>query len=942
MWKQCSKRVLRALFPAAAVLIPALAFAEPSLTGQTGLINMPDARMAPDGAWRFGLSYADPYVAGWSSVTILPRVEVSGRYTRIKGVPGFGPNDPRSKTYGDFKDKSFDGKLLLLKEGEYLPSLALGAQDFLGTQIFTAQYLAASKRLGPVDVTLGVGRKRIDGAFGGVRYYPESLKRFSFVAEYDANDYRLDPGSNLSGAARREKGVSYGVEYQWGWLGAQLSRQHDEFGLMGYVTIPLNEKEFIPKLTEPAPYAEVKPRPTPEQWLDDPAHQRRMVAALLRQDFRNVRVAYGADRVEAILTNARISLVSRAVGRAARTILLLSPIGTREIKITYTVLDLPVATYTFFDANKLQRYLNGLLSRREFAEFVDIDYTAPAEYDAMKDRAEMLQAFDEPAGLRLLYGKDGDVVSLAREDSLLNRVRIQPAISTYLNDPSGAFHYEIAAHATYDRHLGDKLFLNLAADLTLLEDVSDVTQASNSALPHVRSDVAEYKQAGRLKLTRALLNRHFQPAERVYARASAGLYEEMYGGAGGQVLYLPRGARWGVDLSMDWLKQRDFKGTGFRDYSTVTALASAHYRLPLGIQATARAGRFLARDSGARFELKRRFLSGYEIGVWYTFTDGNDITSPGSPGNPYHDKGIFLSIPLNTMLTADTQATGSFSLSPWTRDVGQMVTSPADLYGLMEKPLVLDVHERDGLVKLGDREDDYNLPSLGASIFERPILDLARADLGHGGAVFSDSRSWRAIGVGAGLTALSAVFDNGADVLAKRYQDRNWAKGLRRAGNALPFVALAGAALLSIDGTNPRLSDTAYTAVQSGLAAGALALAGKYAVGRSRPEAGLGRTNFESFKGSDGSFPSTHTAIAWGALTPFAREYELPWLYGVATMTNLGRVIQRRHWLSDTVGGALIGYGLGNFFWDSHREARRGEPRVLVGPNAVALSWETR
>ena len=115
-----------------------------------------------------------------------------------------------------------------------------------------------------------------------------------------------------------------------------------------------------------------------------------------------------------------------------------------------------------------------------------------------------------------------------------------------------------------------------------------------------------------------------------------------------------------------------------------------HYRLPWGLTATARAGRFLAQDTGVRFELKRRFRSGITFGAWYTRTNGNDDTPPGSPGNPYYDKGIFMSIPLGSMLTRDTRARSELALSPWTRDVGQMVVSPGDLYTTVERGLALD------------------------------------------------------------------------------------------------------------------------------------------------------------------------------------------------------------------------------------------------------------
>jgi hypothetical protein len=294
-----------------------------------------------------------------------------------------------------------------------------------------------------------------------------------------------------------------------------------------------------------------------------------------------------------------------------------------------------------------------------------------------------------------------------------NRFNIRPSAAVYFNDPSGAFKYAIGVQGSVDQRLASRTFFTGAVNYNIFETVTDVTQPSNSQLPHVRSDIAEYMRASPFKLTRFLVNQLYFPAERVYARASAGYYEEMFAGVGGQVLYLPSGARWGADLAVDWVKQRDHQGLGFSDYNydTVTAIASLNYRLPLGVTATARGGRFLAKDEGVRFEVKRRFASGYEVGMWYTVTNGNDITTPGSPGNPYHDKGIFLAVPLNTLLTKDTQAVALMSLAPWTRDVGAMVVSPLDLYRLMEKPLVLDVHEHDGLVQLGDRDDDYHRPA---------------------------------------------------------------------------------------------------------------------------------------------------------------------------------------------------------------------------------------
>jgi hypothetical protein len=677
--------------------------------GQTGLINMPDARVAPDGTLRFGFSYADPYVGPWTSITFLPRIEVSGRVFRVMRVPGF--TDPATD-YGDYKDKAFDGKVVLIEESRWWPQLAAGGQDFIGTRRFPAWYAVASKRLGDFDLTLGYGGDRIDGVFGGVRYRPSAFPGLALVAEYDANDYPRDFSAAISGAAELKKAPGVGIEYTWGWLTGQVAYTREKAAAMGYISIPLSQKDFIPKLNEPAPYTKITPRPTREQWLESDEHRRRMAQALAEQDFRNIRISYLHDRVEVVLTNSRISTVSRAVGRAARTILLLSPVSAREIRITYTVRELPVVTYSLSDLDRLQRYFNGMLPRWELAPHVAVTYAAPGADAEAADVTEMLRAFEEhQPGVKVLYDQaEGDFISLKSEDLLLNTFRVRPSAALYLNDPSGAFKYEVGVQASVDHRLARRTFLSAAVNYNIFETVSDVSQASNSLLPHVRSDIAEYKRASPLKLTRLLINQLYQPSERVYARGSLGYYEEMFAGAGGQVLYLPVGAGWGADFAVDWVAQRNHEGLGFSfyDYQTVTAIGSFHYRLPLGLTATARAGRFLAKDEGVRLELKRRFASGWEVGGWYTRTNGDDITSPGTPTSPYYDKGLFMSIPLNTLLTKDTQVTSPMSISPWTRDVGAMVASPLDLYRLMEKPLVLDPHDHDGLVMFGDTDDDYH------------------------------------------------------------------------------------------------------------------------------------------------------------------------------------------------------------------------------------------
>ncbi len=914
-----------------------------AVAGPTGLIYMPDAAFNPDGTLRFGLGYARPYFNMTANATLLPWLETNLGVTRIDGVRGFpNPQDGFGLDYGSYKDKTSGFKLRLLGEDGWQPSVAVGAEDAFGTGLFKRQYAAATKTFGDTQVTLGYGRQLIDGAFGGVRYSPSWLRGWSFVTEYDASDYKNFPFAEQTGVAERTRGLSYALEYRMGWLSLAVSEQRGGGpGIATYLSLPLDQKEWIPKFEEPAPYARVIPRPTLAQWEQDHTYKKRMYEALFRQDFKNVRIRLepGA-KLEVTLTNSRISQMSRAVGRATRTVLLLAPLATREIRVTYTVGGLPVATYEFSDLQKLNRYFNGLLTRQALAESVAIHYAQPSSM-LEGERAELMAALEEPTQAKVLYGDEGNVISFKTQDTGLNVFQLKPTFSTYLNGPE-VFQYNIALLGTYSRELVDRLFLDTGATYTLYENISQSTGTNTSTLPHVRSDFPEYAGGPRLKLDHLLLNRVYQLSERTYARLTAGYMEQMYGGVGGQWLYLERGAPWAFDVSVEAVKQRDFDGgLGFREYQTVTTLAALHYKLPYQSTFTVRAGQFLARDYGARFEVKRRFRMGMELGAWYTITSAVD-TGVGNDNN-YRDKGVFVSIPFEALLPSDTRITSGFSIAPWTRDEGQMINSPVDLYQMLEKPLVIDLHDRDGLTRFGDMEDDYNLPYLGDPLWNRPFESLGRMtlqDWGKGAGAF-DSKAWDYALLGAGAVFGSAALDRRVARFVDRNQNTRANQAAVALGEGLPVIALAGAGLAALSEQDKRLANTGIASLQASATGLFVNLGVKYAVGRARPLDDSGPADFEPFKRGNASFPSNHATVAWAAVTPLAKEYDAPWLYGLAALTNVGRIASREHWLSDTVASSLLGIGLGEFFWNQRRKPDDKGPKLGVGPGGVTLKWET-
>ncbi|WP_051560131.1 YjbH domain-containing protein [Marinobacterium jannaschii] len=121
--------------------------------GGVGLLQMPTARMTPEGEFTFFMSHVSPYTRGGVVAQPYPWMEALFRYTNISNRL-FGPEIAGDQ---DYKDKGFDLKLRLLEEGYHLPQVSVGFRDVGGTGLFSGEYLAASKQMGRFDFTLGVG-----------------------------------------------------------------------------------------------------------------------------------------------------------------------------------------------------------------------------------------------------------------------------------------------------------------------------------------------------------------------------------------------------------------------------------------------------------------------------------------------------------------------------------------------------------------------------------------------------------------------------------------------------------------------------------------------------------------------------------------------------------------------------------------------------------------
>ncbi|KQR52039.1 phosphoesterase PA-phosphatase [Leifsonia sp. Leaf336] len=131
--------------------------------------------------------------------------------------------------------------------------------------------------------------------------------------------------------------------------------------------------------------------------------------------------------------------------------------------------------------------------------------------------------------------------------------------------------------------------------------------------------------------------------------------------------------------------------------------------------------------------------------------------------------------------------------------------------------------------------------------------------------------------------------------------------------------------------------------VIAAVTSGAIVTVIKNLVGRPRPTAILVRPDF-------GSFPSGHSATAALIATTLAIIFWRTWVWVTGLVYVLLMMLSRTylgaHWILDTVGGMLVGVGVGIILWAPfalrlYRERRRPHPPIWVKVDRHPANPET-
>lgn len=670
--------------------------------GTTGLIQMPSARFYEEGTIGFTWSHLDPYLRGSIMAYPFDWFEASYQYADVNNWL-YSPFKDFSGSQS-YKDKSFSAKFRLLKETRYMPSLALGFRDLGGTGLFASEYLVASKFIGNIDFSAGMGwgvisnnsisNPLIDiderfgdrlvnsvsgkntqggefnissffsgkdaGLFAGAEIFLPKVKGLRVKLEYDATDYTKEGYLPIEQSSDFNFNITFPVtknfQVKLGYIrGNTLNFGFSYTGSYGKKD-PFIKKNDPPKIVpNAAAFRVVNARAPRNLYISSLKYLAESKLFLQSADLD------GSEYSVAFSQNTHLSY-PRSVGRVARILDQISPESVKTFKITNLNAEMPLFT-TKIDRKDFKKY-DELKQTSSLLESSTIYKITSDEYKAHK------------------YQPPSDIPKVLSKISPSVRSQIGGPDGFYFGDISVAWHNEIL--------LKENFSILAIASVGITDNFDDLKLKSDSIIPHVRTDVVRYlKESKKGRITRLQANYFLNPRDDLFFKFTGGLIEEMFGGIGSEFLWRPFNKNYAIGTEIWRVQQRDYDQLfSFRDYKTTTGFINYYYREPRSkIKLKLTGGRFLARDSGIHMDISRRFKSGFTVGVFASKTDISKLEF----GEGSFDKGFYFHLPIEAFYTNYSKGVAAFGLRPLTRDGAAILVHGHHLYGVTDQSSYMNI-----------------------------------------------------------------------------------------------------------------------------------------------------------------------------------------------------------------------------------------------------------
>ena len=614
-------------------------------------------------------------------------MEVSLRYADINTLK----YSPFKSFSGDqtYKDKSFNLKIKLIEETTRFPELSIGFRDFIGTGKFSSEYIVSSKKIGDFDITVGLGWgglsniKGIENPFTSIdqsfftrptgygeggnlefqRWFrgpkASAFYGFSYLNKYSGLRFKMDYDESTPFRVKKKSNFSFGLAIPASeFIDINIFKHRGTdlgFGLSykaNYSKNIIQKNDHIKSLT----FSEE------DQTLlskNDDVFTGTINALLAAYEIYTQDVYLSSDNLFITVNQNKyrnLNLAAKRVVQIIDDVLLSRKIDKLSIifqtgNVNTSLIEFPLS--------KFRKFLDNSLTLAEIKHNI------------------IYENYHETSNSKLLF--EGQI------DFPLYNWWIKPDLKNHVGAPEAFYSGQLGLLLGGEIIFQKNSFLASTLGLGIFQNLDQLKLKAFSRLPKVRSDVREYLKE-RYVLKDFAYSYIFDP---IYSKnylffggLKLGLFEEMYGGVGGEILFRDITKPWYLTANYYWVKQRDFNQRfRFREYETFTGHLNFVWETPLdGVKMILSSGRYLAKDSGLTINLSKSFKTGFTLGFYATKTD----ISAFEFGEGSFDKGIYFSIPLDVVSSKYRKSNARFVWKNLTRDGGAFLSGTLNLDGYVE------------------------------------------------------------------------------------------------------------------------------------------------------------------------------------------------------------------------------------------------------------------
>lgn len=663
-------------------------------SGNTGILETPNARIMPDWSMRMFVNQDKPFTYYGFAGTPLPFLEANFHMTQVDGIAGFSDSDG----YGDYKDKSLSFKLLLQEEREFLPNVVFGGDDIWGTGLYTSKYIAFGKQIGYFDFTLGYAKGRLGGdqvkpttstnsgssdntafnfikdfSWGGGKPFGSvvfnATPDITLMAEYSPIDYskdRINPFLNGPHYDLPDSKINYGAKYSISDNSTlSLSFQRGNQLSFGYnYQFGFSRNAMFPHLADPKWKADANKLKEYEN-LDNTQLSDKLSNEVAAEKLSNVQTSVNENKIWTEFDNPRYDSDLKAIGRAISTIDEVAPKNYDTIYATLKQRDVPLKTIKV-NRQEYNAYENGKVSHDYFKNAVIITNSVENMEKEFKNEKKDLYKTSKTGSERLSF-------------------YIGPEFKTYLNAKDKPFAMKVSAMATINYDIAKGLFVKSKFIHPLYNTIQDI--GNNEALEtdnklSIRSNMIDYYKYDDTQMQRLTADYLFRAPFDSIGKVEVGYLDFAFAGTDLEWYRSFLDDKLGFGLQYQYVYKRPVEDM-FKIESDLTYdakflnayyLLSEKYDMHMGLKV----GQFLAGDKGVKIDFSRHY-KGFTVGAYATFTNSDEVFN-SSQNKGYIDKGIYLQIPLDVFTYKNVKGRVNYGISPWTRDVGQYAGTSMSLY----------------------------------------------------------------------------------------------------------------------------------------------------------------------------------------------------------------------------------------------------------------------